>query len=69
MTSVVAIASLGDLDALKGSLIAVNFWADWCPPCPQMNSVFAKLAELHGKELKFVSVRLRVVCDCRVVCV
>lgn len=38
---------LKQVSDLKGSLpLVINFWADWCKPCVQLNSVFDKLAQV-----------------------
>lgn len=38
-----------DLDALKGKIILIDFWATWCPPCraliPAVNDLAAKYKE------------------------
>ena len=37
-----------DLNALRGKVVYMDFWASWCPPCKMS---FPKLNELHN-ELK-----------------
>ena len=44
------IESLSELQALMGSTtyVAVDFYADWCPPCKSIAPVYASLAGRHG---------------------
>ena len=39
-----------------GTLVVLNFWADWAEPCKQMNDVADELAKEHPNAL-FVQVR------------
>jgi len=56
--SVTAITTAEELKKVKqlGKPVAVNFWAEWCEPCKDMNAVFATLASQHGDAFSFVSV-------------
>ncbi|KAI1840873.1 hypothetical protein JX265_009772 [Neoarthrinium moseri] len=42
-------SSLPELQALMSSTtyVAVDFFADWCPPCKQIAPIWTKLAEQH----------------------
>ena len=44
------IQSLSELQALMGSTtyVAVDFFADWCPPCKSIAPVYASLAARHA---------------------
>lgn len=44
------ITSASELDALLSSTtyVAVDFFADWCPPCKTIAPIFAQLASKHG---------------------
>jgi thiol-disulfide isomerase/thioredoxin len=45
------------IDAEKGNVVVMNFWATWCPPCVQEMPEFAKFWHEHeGKGVKFFSV-------------
>ncbi|MFZ3072897.1 MAG: redoxin domain-containing protein [Thermodesulfobacteriota bacterium] len=38
------------LKDLKGKLVALNFWATWCPPCKEEMPSFSKLDSMLGKK-------------------
>ena len=42
------------LEALKGKVIFMNFWATWCPPCIAEMPSINKLHEEMGDEVAFV---------------
>ena len=45
------------LEALRGKVVAVNFWATWCPPCKAEIPDFAAVyASNEGKCLEFLGV-------------
>lgn len=47
------------LEEWRGKIIAVNFWATWCPPCLKEMPEFVKLQnELGGKGLQFVGIAI-----------
>jgi thioredoxin 1 len=43
-------SSLPELQALMAAntYVAVDFYADWCPPCKQIAPIFARLATQHA---------------------
>jgi thioredoxin 1 len=43
-------SSLPELQALfsNTTYVAVDFFADWCPPCKQIAPIWTKLAEQHS---------------------
>ena len=38
------------LDALRGKVVWINFWADWCPPCQQETPILRELDERYRDE-------------------
>ncbi|MEX2184663.1 MAG: TlpA disulfide reductase family protein, partial [Chloroflexota bacterium] len=48
------------LDALRGKVVWINFWASWCPPCQQETPILRELAERYrdrGLEVVGISVQ------------
>jgi len=43
----------------KGKVLAINFWATWCPPCLEEIPHFIKLQEKYGHQgLQFLGIAL-----------
>ena len=49
------ITSLNELKGLGNGLVILNFWADWAPPCAQLNTLFDQLADKYS-DITFVKV-------------
>ena len=48
------------LDALRGKVVWINFWASWCPPCQQETPILRELSERYrerGLEVIGISVQ------------
>lgn len=50
--------NLTSLEALKGKVIFMNFWATWCPPCIAEMPSIDKLHKEMGDEVAFVMLSL-----------
>jgi thiol-disulfide isomerase/thioredoxin len=44
------------LDAYKGKVVFLNFWATWCPPCVAELPEIEKAYEKHGDQVVFLLV-------------
>ncbi len=40
---------------MAGSLVVVDYWADWCSPCKQLSPIIEELSNEYG-DVKFVKV-------------
>lgn len=49
-TQVTSAADLLNLDAYKGKVVYVDFWASWCGPCRESFPWMKKMQQQHGKE-------------------
>lgn len=45
-----------NLDALKGRVVLLNFWATWCGPCKEEMPTLQTLAEMEGDDLAVLAV-------------
>ncbi len=50
--------NITSLEALKGKVIFMNFWATWCPPCIAEMPSIDKLHKEMGDEVAFVMLSL-----------
>jgi thiol-disulfide isomerase/thioredoxin len=49
-----------DIAELRGSVVVVNFWASWCPPCRAESPNLVKVAQDNAaKGVRFVGVNIK----------
>lgn len=59
LTPVTADELRAALDATRGAVVLVNFWATWCSPCLKEIPVFIELSEQYGEQgFRLVAVSL-----------
>jgi len=47
------------IDAWRGRVLVINFWATWCAPCREEIPVFVKLQQRHGgRGLQFIGIAI-----------
>ena len=52
--------AMRDLSEWQGKVIAINFWATWCPPCLKEIPEFVQLQSLYGEQgLQFLGIALQ----------
>eukprot|EP01112_Ceratiomyxa_fruticulosa_P003148 TRINITY_DN1352_c0_g1_i2.p1 TRINITY_DN1352_c0_g1~~TRINITY_DN1352_c0_g1_i2.p1 ORF type:complete len:325 (-),score=72.08 TRINITY_DN1352_c0_g1_i2:60-1034(-) len=56
-----ALSLLTEVGSLDG-LVALNFWANWCKPCVQMNAIFEQLSNQYAN-ITFFSVEAEEIPD------
>jgi thiol-disulfide isomerase/thioredoxin len=56
------LGSVGDFDLAqaKGTIVVLNVWASWCPPCRREAPALQEVStELAGQDVQFVGVNVR----------
>lgn len=52
----VTTSSFADEVLMSPQLVVVDYWADWCAPCKQLNPIIEELARTYDGQVKFVKV-------------
>ena len=52
----VTASSFPDEVLMSPQLVVVDYWADWCAPCKQLNPILDELAGAYAGQVKFVKV-------------
>lgn len=47
-----------NLDAYRGKVVYLDFWASWCHPCEQSFPYMEQLKQLYGNDLAIVAVNV-----------
>lgn len=48
-----------DLEALRGEIVVLNFWASWCIPCMEEMPSLQRLADqMHGERFRVIGVNV-----------
>ncbi len=47
-----------DLDALKGRIVIIDFWATWCPPCRMESPHFVSLYKTYQPRVEILGISL-----------
>lgn len=44
------------IDASRGALVLVDFWATWCGPCKQLSPILEKVVRSYGGKVRLVKI-------------